>query len=530
VTRASLLRLAAMSLSGVAMGLAFPPASLRPLAWVGMVPLLLALPGASARGALGLAWGFTLIGAWVVGSWLPASVAHYFLQPLALGYVFFFATATGMAAVYYMAWAAAHRALAPRLDPRWLPLASAAAWTAAELGRARLLGALGLFVGNPWGLLGYSQAGTPALVQVASATGIYGTSFAVVACNVGVAVALRAAWAGDRRRAAQAFATGLAPGALVLAFGLAALRAAPLAPEPGPGAVPVAAVQGNVDVGTRWRSDLYGRNLDVYLAETRAALRAQPGSIVVWPEAALTFFLEEEPLYLDAIARVLAAGRGELVVGGPRQQDAGDGAPAYYNSVFVVDARGALRGRYDKQHLVPFSEYFPLRRVDLLRRNFERVRSFAHGAPTPPLPTRAGGAGVLLCNESMFPEAAAARVGDGAAWLVVPSNDGWIPSRRFADHLFDIVRLRAIEQRRWLVRASTSGPSAIVDPWGRAQAESPPFARAHLTGWIRPLRGRTVYGRVGDAFGLACLASVPVALWRARRGPARGAWRAGSAW
>jgi apolipoprotein N-acyltransferase len=507
-----------MTLSGVAMGSAFPPASLRPLAWIGMVPLLLALRGASLGAALALTWGFTLIGAWVVGSWLPASVAHYFLQPLALGYAFFLGTATGMAALYYMGWAAVHRACAGRLDPRWLPLASAAAWTAAELGRARLLGVLGLFVGNPWGLLGYSQADIPALVQVASVTGIYGTSFAIVACNVALAEALQGGRAGGaaRRRRLAGLAIGLAPALLVVTTGATSLRGAP-APTPGPAAVPVAAVQGNVDVGTRWRSDLYGQNLDVYLRETVAALRAQPGSIVVWPEAALTFFLEDEPLYAAAIGRVLAAGGGELLVGGPRREGAeGDGA-RYYNSVFAVDAHGALRARYDKQHLVPFSEYFPLRRIDLLRRNFERVRSFAHGAPGPPLPTRAGGAGVLLCNESMLPEDAGARVREGATWLVVPSNDGWIPSRRFADHLFDIVRLRAIEQRRWLVRASTSGPSAIVDPWGRVQGHSPPFERTHLTGWIEPRHERTPYARFGDAFAALCVASVPISLWRARR-------------
>lgn len=518
MNRAGLLRLGAATLSGVGIGLAFPPASARPLAWVGLVPLLLALRGASLPAALGLAWVFTLVGAWVVGSWLPSSVANYFLQPLALGWVFFFATATFMAALYYMAWAAVHRSLAGRLDARVLPLASAAAWVAAELGRARLLGTLGLFVGNPWGLLGYSQAEIGALVQVASVTGIYGTSFAIVACNVALAECAHARWRdrNEGRRALEGLAAGLAPAALVLAFGVLALRAAP-SPTPGPGAVPVAAVQGDVDVGTRWRSDLYGRNLDVYLRGTIAALREAPGAIVVWPEAALTFFVEDEPLYRDAIVRVLAAANSELVVGGPRKEGGGAEPERYYNSVFLLDAAGALRARYDKRHLVPFAEYFPLRRIDLLRRDFERVRTFEHGGPTPPLPTRAGAAGVLLCNEAMLPEDAADRVRDGATWLAVPSNDGWIPSRRFADHLFDIVRLRAIEQRRWLVRASTSGPSAIVDPWGRVLARGETFARDHVTGWIEPREDRTIYGRVGDLFGVACAASVPFALALARR-------------
>ena len=94
----------------------------------------------------------------------------------------------------------------------------------------------------------------------------------------------------------------------------------------------------------------------------------------------------------------------------------------------------------------------------------------------------------------MFPEDAAERVRAGAEWLVVPSNDSWIPSRGFADHLFAIVRMRAIEPRRFLVRASTSGPSAVIDGWGRVQVRSEPFERTFVTGWIRAEKEESSYG------------------------------------
>jgi apolipoprotein N-acyltransferase len=89
-------------------------------------------------------------------------------------------------------------------------------------------------------------------------------------------------------------------------------------------------------------------------------------------------------------------------------------------------ADGVLRARYDKELLLPFMEYFPLR-LDLVRRRFGRVREFAPGAPSEPLPTRAGPAGVLVCNEGMLPQFAAERVDASAGTLVNPSNDGWIP-------------------------------------------------------------------------------------------------------
>jgi len=104
----------------------------------------------------------------------------------------------------------------------------------------------------------------------------------------------------------------------------------------------------------------------------------------------------------------------------------------------------------------------------------------------------------------MLPEVAAERVEAGARYLVNPSNDTWIPGEKFADMQFDIVSLRAIEQRRTLVRASTSGPSAIVDPSGRVLGRTKAFERSIAQGVVRPQDGRTVYGRIGDAFAAGC--------------------------
>lgn len=516
---APLLRVVLVALSAMATGLAFPPASLKLLIWVSLAPWLAVLHGATLRSALLLSWGWTLLAAWMVGSWMPDAVANYFLQPRALGYAFFFGVTTAAAAVFYVAFAAAYRVLAGRLDPRWLPWAAGAAWCAAEFGRGRLLTELA-FVADPWGLLGYSQVGLDPLVQTVAATGIYGLGFAVAAANTGLAeLALMLRGCRDAaaaRRAAEGALLGVLPALAALLYGYLVLRAAPgIEAAPEADAVGAVIVQGNVSLGTRWRSEFHGRNLDVYLEATRAALSEHPGGIVFWPEAAFTFLLEDEPDYARAIARVLQAVDGELVAGGVRNGGSQD-APRYFNTIFAIDPTRGILGRYDKQYLVPFSEYFPLRRIDLLRRNFERVRFFEHGGPPQLLPTRAGKAGVLTCNEAMLPELAAARVRAGAAFLVNPSNDTWIPDRRFADHLFDISLVRAIEQRRFLVRASTSGPSAIVDPWGRVQARSEPFSRATVRGWIAPRTEMTPYARVGDLFAWVCVAALPLALWRAR--------------
>jgi len=187
----------------------------------------------------------------------------------------------------------------------------------------------------------------------------------------------------------------------------------------------------------------------------------------------------------------------------------------------VLSSEGILGLRYEKEVLVPFSEYLPLAGLDPMHGRSGGPRTFSAGRRNqPPLETRLGLAGVLVCNEAMLPEIAAARVRAGAELLVSPSNDDWIAGAAFAEHMFAVVSLRAIEQRRYLVRASTSGPSGIVDPWGRVRARSKPGSRGVLTGRIVPRSQMSGYARLGDAFAFGCTAWSIIALGfalRARR-------------
>jgi apolipoprotein N-acyltransferase len=502
--------LALAALSAVLVAAAFPPVGLRGLAWVGLAPLFVALRRARTGQAVALAVVWLVLFAALVGLWFPRAVATYYDQPLWVGVAFFAGVTATMGAPYYVAFALVYRLLVRRPGPA-TPLVVAAAWTATELARGRLLTGSPIFIGNPWGLLGYSQVGNVALVQVASLTGIYGVSFVVAAVNAAVAEA----WLARRdpqRRAARVLALACVPAALALGFGLAVLGRADVEEgEP----TRVAIVQGNVDVGSTWRSDHYGLNLDLYLRLTREVIDAHAPRVVFWPEGAMTFFLEQDKLYRAAIRGVLSPGGAELVAGGP---SAASVAGTYWNTTFLVSSAGDILGRYDKQYLVPFTEYFPLGGVDVLRRRFERVRVYTPGPPRPPLPTAAGRAGVLTCNEAMLPEVVGTRIADGAEYLVNPSNDSWLADTQYSAQQFDIVTMRAVEQRRYLVRASTSGPSAIADPWGRVQAMTPMLSQAVVAGTIRARTGRSVYGRVGDAFGVACVLAVALALMRGPRG------------
>jgi apolipoprotein N-acyltransferase len=163
------------------------------------------------------------------------------------------------------------------------------------------------------------------------------------------------------------------------------------------GAVRVAVAQANLDLGAQWRRELYGKNLDVYAQLTREALREPGTALVVWPESAMTFFLETEPLYRTAIARLLAPNGVELLAGGRRAEALPE--PRYYNSAFLLSPAG--RSSPLRQQRLPLRRYFPLASVDLLRREFAACVS-SYPAPTRrrsrPSPAR----GVVICNEAMF--------------------------------------------------------------------------------------------------------------------------------
>jgi apolipoprotein N-acyltransferase len=478
---------------GILYGICFPPLHLHLLAWVALVPFLVVLPAVSLRRSVWLGAIVAFAATCTTVDWLPRTVATYYAQPVVVGIGLFLAVAFLMVIPPVVAFMVCYRLFVDRYRDL-LPLVTAAAFVSTELVRARFL------TGNPWVIFGYSQVGVDRVVQIADLTGVYGISFVLVAINVALADVVR-------RGSLRALVVPAMLVVATLAYGHARLGGA-RHPVVGPR---VAVVQANLDSGTQWRRELYGENLEAYLRLTDRAAR-EGARLVVWPENAMTFFVEREPLYREAIARVLSSHGAELVAGGPRVVE--EETPAYYDSAFVIAPDGSLGGRYDKEHLLPFAEYFPLPELDFLRRSFGRVRELTPGAPTPPLPTVAGAAGVLICNEAMFPEVARARVRAGADLLLNLSNDTWMNDPEYSAIAFDMIVLRAVEQRRFLVRASTSGPSAIVDPFGQVLVRTGLFTAEVAAASVAPRAEPTLYARFGDAFAFACVAVTLAALGR----------------
>lgn len=492
--RVGSVRLLACAGSALLYGLLFPPFGLAWLAPLALAPYLWAIAGARplAAAGLGLAWATlaTAAAAW----WLPRLLGSYFeLTPLAAG--------AGLVGVGLLTVGPFQAAFAAWLAWRWRRGAPAlvavgAAWALAELARSHGP------VPNPVSLLAY---GAPAvLAQMADLAGPWGIGALLAACAAALARAGHEglASAGARRALAGAGA------ALLLAWAYGEWRLA----EPFDTGEPVrvAVVQGAVVHPRSGERPGGGASVERHLALTRSALAARP-ELVFWPEFAVDFYLAERNAPGAHLRRQLAALAVPLVTGGSHYVFAADGT-RYYNSVFALDARGRLGGRYDKTRLVPFAESAPLGPGWTADGG-----PYTPGASLVPLATAAGPVGAFVCGEALFPSVARGLAQSGAALLANPSNDHWFGAAAGAEQHLDVARMRAIENRRWLVRPTTTGVSAVIDPHGRVVARSRSAGPEVLTATVRRSDVVTPVQRWGDAPVLAGLGIVAISSWRGAR-------------
>lgn len=469
-----------------------------------LVGLFVALEGlAPGRAFLtGLFWGTAQI--WLVCYWTAPALAFYWEQPWWFGTSFLLVASTVFVGIYYGLFALAFVTLQQRFAGTVLALLVAALWVTAELGQSRLLG------GDPWMLLGYALVSQPRLIQVADLGGVYLLSFVIVFVNA----LLLDAW---RKRGTPAVAgrslavAGSVLGVVVL-YG--SLRLA--LPLPQEKTRRVAVIQGNNDLGWQWQSTEHGRSLDVYLRLTHEALSSRP-DLVIWPESAVTFFVATEHFYREKIVRLARSTGVELILGAPHADTTEAERPRYFNSAFHLDRDGQITGRYDKVHLLPFAEYFPLQTIAILQRQFGRVRMFTPGEAPRLLASPLGPVAVAICFEGIFPSLVRSYMERGAGVLINLSNDSWLGSGTGAEQHLAMVVLRAVEHRTWVVRATTTGVSAIIDPFGRIVQRTRTFEEAILQHDIAALHVETVYERIGDSLAGLCVSITVLAIVTAVR-------------
>lgn len=391
-------------------------------------------------------------------------------------------------------------------------------WVALEFAASRITSV-------PWDQLGYTQVDNYLLSGMATVTGVYGLSFILVSASSLLVSALINHAASLRYRIAVLGAgVGL----------IAVLGVGRFFPPPAQSTQATAVLmQPNLNVkgDNAWDTEVYDANVadfsrlskqtcGTYIAGlpgTNAPAIVSPCTnplakpdLIAWPEAP-TAFHDIDPRFQEAMGR-LATETGASVIAGNVGIETKAAGYTIYNSAAVFSPQGDYIGRYDKIHLVPFGEYVPFKDLLFFAGHLTRnVSDFGRGEYRKVFRTGGHRYGVFICYESIFADEIRHFAVNGAEVFVNISDDGWYGETSAPWQHLNMARMRAIENRRWILRDTNNGTTTIIDPYGRPTVSIPRNIRSSLSGRYGFRDDVTFYSAHGDVFAMLC-AIIAIAL------------------
>lgn len=524
-------------LSGILQVLPFPVAGPVPLwrtafCWVAVLPLLAAVLGTSKASkplglAQGAALGYVCGFVWYMGNcyWIYQTMHLYggLAKPVSVGILVLFCLYLGLYHALFATLLVAFRR--SKVGVRGALLLAPFAWVAVELARARI-------TGLPWDLLGITQVDNPLLTRLAPITGVYGLSFVIAAVNALWLIRIRI----RERRYTRTALTAL--GVAIIVIYLFAVHRSQQ-PMESPATATATLVQENLEVGAAntgpepstqqllesfsYLSEYPTSNFFMGIPElpdtpSVVLLRrdslgeaVDPGvpvatNIIVWPESPAPFE-ENDPQFRAAASALARAAKAPLIVGNIGIDRTEDNVRGYklFNSASFITPDGRFAGRYDKMHLVPFGEYVPFKQLFFFAKSLlNEVGTFDAGRKRSIFTTGGHSYGTFICYESIFGDEVREYAEGGADVLVNISNDGWYGDTSAAWQHLNMVRMRAIENHRWILRATNTGVTAAINPYGRVMAAAPRHIRTAIAVRFGYERDLTFYTVHGDLFAAAC--------------------------
>jgi apolipoprotein N-acyltransferase len=274
-------------------------------------------------------------------------------------------------------------------------------------------------------------------------------------------------------------------------------------------------VQASISQESKWDESQEHQNLDRHLTLSHDAAR-EGARLIVWPESAVPFFFDREPAIADRLRAFTRETETTLIFGNDDVERIPGGYRVWVGAK-MLDPAGQIVYRYHKNRLVPFGEYVPMKAVLTVGGRFalRLVRAVADFTPgTEATVGRLDGhtLGTSICYEAIFADYIRHFSANGAELLVNITNDGWYGRTSAPPQHFAMAVFRAVENRKWLVRAANTGISAFVDPRGHIVARTELYERRALVGDAAFVPGITTYGRVGDVFGWSCFAGAVLAV------------------
>ncbi len=470
--------------SAALMTAAFPPLDLGFIAWVGLAPLLYALLNARRPRhafALGylfgyLHWGLTVT--WIGTTVVVWSGTHWgwiaWILLVAIKSLWF-----GLFGL--LAWWIGRRS-----DGIGRILGLAAAWAVIEWLRGQTM------VAMPWSLIGYTQYRYLPIIQAADVGGIYFVSFAIVLVNAGI---VEGAQAFRRTGVRGAGTVALVPAAVLI--GMVAYGGFRLGQDYPGEAFRLSLMQPN-EVSARYAPKSEAEGLVKYRRMADSVTSERP-NVMIWPESTVEQAVDDADSRrtFSEIARKTGAYQ---VVGTGFVDETG----ASHNSAALFSPSGELTARYDKHWLVPFGEWVPLRAYLPFGSVFGfPERDLVPGESDSLLEAGPARMSVLICYESVFPILSRVRTAAGANLLVSITNDSWAGESAELMQHHAMTALRAVETRRYVASAATTGITALIDPTGKS-VPILPYREGFLVTEARLCTGFSLYVRWGDWFVLVC--------------------------
>lgn len=502
IQRSNGLRLAIIA--GLLFWLAFPPFNIWPLAWAALTPLFISI--SRARNGRQAMWrGYVFGWCFLVPLWYWTGLTIVYWTGSIIGWLALIGLTLLMAG-FYALWAGVAWRLMKRLSGVSRVAALAASWVILEW--TRTLGTLSM----PWGQISMSQTHNLPILQIADIGGAYSISFFVILLNASLGN-----WWLNRTSENSARSVWLSAIAIVMAslYGLARIGQ----PD-GSQRVRIANMQCNFDVHETIAA--IPRELQVITSMSRAASQASPPpELYIWSESAAPGDAFAYPPTREALSMLAASLQSPMVYGSRTGETV---SRVEYNSSVLFEANGRSIQRYNKRQLVPFGEFIPYRNwippavMNAFQMDFGDVtpgsgpallhcQNFARDEIK---------LGPFICFESAFPKYAREETLAGANLLLNQSNDSWFHSKAALEQHLALVCLRAVENRRCIVRSTTSGISCFIDSSGRIHQQIPLNQAGFAVRSVDLRDGITLYTRFGDWFVGACFLIIIVILWKSR--------------
>jgi len=474
-------------LTGLFLVLSFPRADQGYLAWIAYIPLIYFIIRAkTVKAALagGFIAGFIQLFSLLV--WMPAVLTRYGgLSGLLawLAYVLLIA----LLASYPAAACAVTKYLTRRRGDAFILLLPFI-WVLFEY-----VNSVTPFGGLPWLLAGYSQSRYLHIIQIADISGVYGISFLLLWTGTAAVWLVRNQGRGISARVSAAAAIVLMAGSL--AYGAAALRRwADLSPR-----YSAAMLQANISFDDPELLDKFRAGY------VRMADRLAKGTdLLILPESPSPVSFDTDPGYRNAIESLARRFPLGLIFNNVAERGSGESL-RYFNSAYFLNGRGTVTGVYDKIHLVPFGEYVPLKElfsfVDTVSKD---VGSFDAGTDYRIVNIGGRPSNAVICFEAVFPSLVRRFVRQGSRLVVNLTNDGWYGDSAAPYQHLAIARFRAVENRRYMLRATNSGISAFIEPSGNIPVSTGILQQAVCAGRFDFIASATFYTRYGDVFIFLC--------------------------